>query len=142
MTNKEMREIIMDHIIDFADKEKQYEAWFVQKTMISNPGEDYVMLFDDRHIEEFVNAPNNYLTKKENEELEKFIDILNSYADKHKDEQGYLDFDAEEVFYDPEWEVIRQEAQKLYDLLEKAEGVEELEIVDDWKYPSEIENKK
>lgn len=129
-----MREIIMDHINDFASKEIQYEAWFIQKIMISSPNEDYCMLFNDRGIEDFVNAPNNYLTEIENKELQKFINTLNLYANKYKDEKGFLNFDPNYVFYDLEWENIRQEAQKLYQLLKKGEGIEKLEIIDNWTY--------
>lgn len=134
MTNKDMREIIMDHINDFASKEIQYESWFIQKIMISSPNEDYCMLFDDRGVEDFVNAPNNYLTEIENKELQKFINILNLYANKHKDEKGFLNFDPNYVFYDLEWENIRQEAQKLYQLLQKGEDIEKLKIIDNWTY--------
>jgi len=134
MTNKEMREIIKDHIHDFASKEIQYEAWFVQDKLWSNPNEDYCMLFHDRSVEDFVYAKDNYLTKEENDELKKFIDILNNYSKKHNDEKGFLNFDSKEVFYDPEWEIIRQEANNLYLLLEKEEGIENLKFVEDWHY--------
>jgi len=129
-----MREIIKDHINDFASKEIQYEAWFVQNKLWSNPNEDYCMLFDDRSIEKYVYAKDNYLTKKENDELKRFIDILKNYANKHKDEKGFYNFDSKKVFDDPEWETIRQEAKNLYLLLKKEEGIENLKFVEDWRY--------
>jgi len=129
-----MRAIIKDHIEDFASKEIQYEAWFIGEKLRSHPGEDYAMLFDDRNIEKFVYAKNNYLTKKENDALKYFIDILDEYAEPHKDKNGFLDFDAEKVYNDPKWEKIREEAKKLYELLDKEEGIETLPIVEDWRY--------
>jgi len=129
-----MREIIKDHINDFASKEIQYEAWFIRDKLWSSPNEDYCMLFNDRAIEKYVCTKDNYLTKRENDALKKFIDILNNYANKHKDEKGFLNFDSKKVFYDSEWEAIRQEAKNLCLLLEKEEGIEDLKFIEDWHY--------
>ena len=76
----------------------------------------------------------DYLTENENQELQKFINTLNLYANKHKDENGFLNFNSNYVFYDLEWEEIRQKAQKLYQLLQKEDGVESLKIIDNWTY--------
>lgn len=134
MTNLKMRELIKDHIKDFASEKIQYEAWFIQDKIISNPNEDYCMLFDDRRIEDFVYAKDNYLTQKENDELKILIDMLNEYADIHKNWQGYLEFDSEKVYYDPKWHKIRKQAKNLYELLDTNEGLEELKIVENWSY--------
>lgn len=134
MTNKEMREIIKDHIYDFSSKKTQYEAWFVCDEIISHPNEDYCMLFNDRHIEKYIYSKDNYMTEKENQELKRLVNILNIYGDKYKGSDGFLNFDAEKVYNDPEWESIRLQAQKLYNLLEKEEGIENLKFTEDWKY--------
>ncbi|MBU0632392.1 hypothetical protein KKA17_07095 [bacterium] len=135
LSNKFCRENLKEFLELFASKEIQYEIWFLrdEKTR-EDPNEFYCMLFDDFGVENFVAVKNNYLTIKENDELKRFIDMLNDYADKHKDEKGFLDFDSKEVFYDPEWESIRQEAQKLYFLLEKGENIESLTFIEDWHY--------
>ena len=99
---------------------------------ISNPGEDYCLLFDDLRIEEYVYAKDNYMTKVENNELKKLIDLLNIYGNKHRNDNGFLDFDTSEVYNDPEWEKIREQATILYELLEKEEGLEKLKLVEDW----------
>lgn len=135
MTNKFFREDLMEFIEMFASKEIQKEIWFEREVnKREDPNEFYCMLFNDFSVEDFVNAPNNYLTEIENKELQKFINILNLYANKYKDEKGFLNFDSNYVFYDLEWENIRQEAQKLYQLLQKGEGIEKLEIIDNWTY--------
>lgn len=132
MTNKDLREQIQEMIHDFSSKERQYEAWFVCKRIISSPDEDYCMFFDDLGIESYVNFNDNYFTKKENQELKKFINSLNEYGNKHRDLKGFLDLDAEIVYNDPEWEKIREQAKCLYDLLAQEEGLEELTLIKNW----------
>ena len=134
MTNKFVRAEVMNLVNDFASKEIQYEAWFIQENLRSNPCEDYCLLFDDLVIEDYVYSKDNYMTKKENDALNAFIDMLNVYGDKHRGSDGFLGFDEDVVYNDPEWENIRKEATKLYNLLEKEEGIEELKFVEDWKY--------
>ncbi len=134
MINKEMREIVKDYIHIFSSKEMQYEAWFVCDKIISSTNEDYCMLFDDISIEKYVYAKDNYMTKQENNQLKKLIDMLNEYQDKASNTKGFADFDSEKVYNDPVWEEIRKQAKKLYNLLEKEDGIEELNFLDDWTY--------
>lgn len=134
MTNKEVRELIKDHIHDFSSKEIQYEAWFIRKKIISTPNEDYCMLFDDWKIEKYVYAKDNYLTRNENNELKELIDMLNNYGNKHRNSLGFLELNPEIVYYDEEWGKIRKQAELLYKLLSKEEGLENLKIVENWTY--------
>lgn len=135
LSNKFLREDLKEFLEFFYSKELQNEIWFLRDANVrEDPNEFYCMLFNDFGVEDFVYAKDNYLTKKENDELKKFIDILNNYANKHKDDKGFYNFDSKEVFYDPEWETIRQEANNLYLLLEKEEGIENLKFVEDWRY--------
>ncbi len=134
MTNKARREQVKEHILDFSSKEIQYEAWFVSTKIRSTADEDFCMLFDDLGIEDYVYAKDNYMTKQENNELKELINMLNEYKDKHSNTKGFADFDSETVYNDPVWEKIRQQAKKLYNILEKENGIEELTFVDDWTY--------
>ncbi len=135
LSNKFFREDLKGFLELFYSKELQNEIWFLRDANVrEDPNEFYCMLFDDFGVEDFVYAKNNYLTKKENDELKRFIDILKNYSNKHRDEKGFLNFDSHEVFYDPEWEIIRQEAKNLYLLLEKEEDIENLKFVEDWRY--------
>jgi hypothetical protein len=134
-SNKFFREDLKEFLEFFYSKELQNEIWFLrdEKTR-EDPSEFYCMFFDDFGVEDFVYAKDNYLTKKENDALKSFIDVLSNYADKYKDENGFLNFNSKQVYNDPEWKKIRREAKKLYLLLEKEEGVENLKIMENWNY--------
>ncbi|NQY94330.1 MAG: hypothetical protein HRT43_09215 [Campylobacteraceae bacterium] len=136
MTNKERREQIKDHIHEFSLKERQYEAWLVCDEIVSSTDEDYSILFDDLGIEYYVDAKYNYMTKQENDELKNFVYMLNEYRVYYDKNYGLVDnsFDSEKVYNDAEWDKVRQEAKRLYNLLEKEEGIENLIFIENWNY--------
>ncbi|ACE84718.1 hypothetical protein [Cellvibrio japonicus] len=101
---------IFNVIRKISDELYQKDAWFGSGEKISSPEELYCELFDDYAYDDFLHSLDIEITENQRSIGFKLKDIMSRYA-KSVD---YLN-DAEKVFFDQEWDLVRTVACEFLD---------------------------
>jgi len=107
------KKLIKETVYYISSKECQKQHWFNPNGLIIDPDELYNQLFGDYTFELFLEDDSVGLDNKQKQLGYQLCRLMENYS---KDHIG--SFIVDEIFYDPEWNEIRNAAKKIYDSLD------------------------
>ena len=98
---------IVDAVRHIASREFQEEAWFPGGKAVSSPNEIYLVLMEDNTFDLFFQTYGSGLSDEQMRAANELRSALEQYYDRMPEHP-----DAVEVLNDPQWDSVRQRAQR------------------------------
>ena len=112
MTTNEWTEFVLKMSSRIADEDFQRVAWFGQGPLVSSPLEDFLGVFDDALLSDFLSAPEVSLSEDQRAAAVTFAEMLERYFEGLPDNP-----DPAQVFGDSKWDRVRAAAREFVSLM-------------------------